>query len=194
MLQIILEPNDSYSLGEMAQMAVEGGCSWLQLNAKDIDGSELRDIIPEIATLCRESGTMLTVEGRADIAKEFGLHGVFIPLETVSPIKVREELGAEAVIGAEIGSAESALMLSKADIDYVVASHKVDDCQKLIDDIRNAGCKIPVVALSDDFTEPSIRNLMGIGFSGICARNTIFSAKDPVANIEQLITLLNSLR
>lgn len=194
MLQIILETNDTYSLSEMAQMAIEGGCAWLQLNVAGLSDDELRLSVPEIVELCRENGTMLTVADHPELAKEFGLHGVLLHLGAVSPLQVREELGAEAVIGAEIGAAESAVSLAKADIDYVILSEDIDDASKTIAQTRAAGCNIPFVAVTDDFTIDNFRKLFAQGFDGICAAASIFSTHDPVAEINRISEQLPAIK
>lgn len=51
--------------------------------------------------------------------RELSLHGVFLTKNDASPVKVREELGAEAIIGAIVGTPDAALSLERADIDYV---------------------------------------------------------------------------
>lgn len=77
----------------MAQMAIEGGCGWLVLRVPDYGDYELRQICPEIVELCRESSVMLTVEDRPELAKEFGMHGVYLHIGAGVPTSVREQLG-----------------------------------------------------------------------------------------------------
>lgn len=180
-------------MAEMAQIAIEGGCAWLQLCLGDMSDDEMRLIIPEIAELCRESGTMLTVEDRPDVAKDFGLHGIFLHTGKISPFKVREELGPEAVIGSEIGTPDAATSLSKADIDYVSpAPSSVPEL--LIAETAACGCEIPFVAVTADFRENHLIELFRKGYSGICATSAIFNADDPVAEINRIVEILPTLK
>ena len=119
MLQIIISPSERYSIGEMAQMAVEAGATWLVLSLPETDAGAMREMCADIVELCRESGVMLSVENNVVAARELALHGVFLSNNEVSPVKVREELGAEAIIGAVVGTPDAALSLERADIDYV---------------------------------------------------------------------------
>ena len=194
MLQIILTPNDKYSLAESAQMAVEAGAMWLQLSLPDMSDEMIREEVRDIVTLCRESGVILTIEDRPDMARELGLHGVFLHTGKASPVSVREELGPEAIIGTEIGSADAALSMARADIDYVAMSPETQNCAPVIADIRSAGCEIPVVAyaprtsLFDEETDA----VMAQGFSGICGGARIFAEDgDPVVKIESVLRHLS---
>lgn len=184
MLQILLETNDRYSLAELAQMAVEGGCSWLVL-ADCSDSAEKRDNYPAIVDLCREAGVMLTASADLEAVKEYGMHGIFLPLGSTAPASVRELLGAEAVIGAEIAAAGSALTLERADIDYVATGDL-----SILADIRAAACRIPVVAPCDADPQRAAA-LIAAGFSGVCCSG-IYKYSDPVSAVSNLLDTISN--
>ena len=192
MLQIIISPSERYSIGEMAQMAVEAGATWLVLSLPETDAGAMREMCADIVELCRESGVMLSVENNVEAARELALHGVFLTNNEVSPVKVREELGAEAIIGAVVGTPDAALSLERADIDYV-ALRQSDPA--LIMAVRNAEGKIPVVAYMPDFvpTPENIALIKGDGFSGLCAGSKFFETEDPVASISETISIVTTL-
>ena len=194
MLQIIITPSDKYSMAEMAQMAIEAGAQWRQLRVPEMSDEELRESSADIITLCRESGTMLTIEDRVDMARELGLHGVFLHAGENSPLKVREELGAEAVIGTMTGSPDSAMAMERADIDYVALPGEVSEASEFIGTIRSAGSQIPVVAYRpySSLGKEEIATIMAQGFSGICGGASVFNSDNPVGAIEEaLANLLN---
>ena len=64
MIQIRIAPDERYSLSEMAQMAVEGGCGWIVLAMPGADPGEWRDVGAELVPLCRDAAVAL---GKADI-------------------------------------------------------------------------------------------------------------------------------
>ncbi len=192
MLQIIISPSERYSIGEMAQMAVEAGATWLVLSLPETDAGAMREMCADIVELCRESGVMLSVENNVEAARELALHGVFLTNSGVSPVKVREELGAEAIIGAVVGTPDAALSLERADIDYV-ALRQSDPA--LIMAVRNAGGQIPVVDYMPDFvpTPENTALIKADGFSGLCAGPKFFETEDPVASISETISILTTL-
>ena len=76
MLQFIARINDRYSVAELAQMAIEGGCHWVELDLPDASDDFVRETALELKNLCMETGTFLTIVDRPEVAKEAGLHGV----------------------------------------------------------------------------------------------------------------------
>lgn len=189
MLQVIITPGERYSIAEKSQMAIEAGAKWLQLRLPQMSDDEIRAEVPEIVTLCRESGVMLTIEDNTGMARELGLHGVFLHMGA-NPVKVREEFGAEAVIGTETGSADSAVAMNRADIDYVALDDGISP--ELITEVRSAGCRIPIVAYRPGslFTDEEVDGLMRQGFSGLCGADGVFATEDPVGNIERILRQL----
>lgn len=183
MIQILIEINHRFSLSELAQMAIEGGCGWLVLS-DGIPADEKREHYPAIVDMCREAGVMLTATADIEAVREYGLHGVFLPIGSQSPVKVRQDLGAEAVIGAEIGAAGTAAELERADIDYVALADA-----SLIATIREGGCKIPVVAYCDGAEADAVRRLIADGYTGVCCSG-LYKADDPEKAVEELLKAL----
>ncbi len=184
MLQIIITPGSKYSLAEMAQMAIEAGAQWLHLSASAAND----DKVNEVVDICREKGTILTIDDDIDAAQKFGLHGVHLSLGGKSPIEVRRDLGAEAIIGATIAAADSAMTLSRADIDYVSLTPDFADARQLIADVRSAGCVIPVVAYRPNtlLSTETIDEILADGFSGICGGSFVFELEDPVTALKTM--------
>lgn len=194
MLQLMIESNQDYSFSEMTQMAVEAGISWVVLRLPEcIDG--LRDEINTSVEICRDAGIILTVTDRPDLAREYGMHGVFITDKSVNPMSVRENLGAEAIIGVCASTPDAMLSLENADIDYVAASVNDSNAIAAISEIRAAGSKLPVVALINDkdFGLNSLEKAMTSGFTGICGGSGLFSLKNPVDAMTDLLAALGKL-
>ena len=177
-------------MAEMAQMAVEASAQWLVL-APGSDFSDFRETGLEIATLCREAGILLTIEGNADQARELGLHGVFVPAGQ-SAVAFREALGPEAIVGTEVSSAESALAMERADIDYIVLPSDMlpEAVSALIAEARAAGCSLPFVADVHNPLHADLRSLLDCGYAGFIASDGLFEQGDPVENISQILELL----
>ncbi len=64
MLQFITKTTQRFSMAEEAQMAIEGGCRWIQLSAASIgdSGLSLREVANEIIPLCQENEAFLIIE------------------------------------------------------------------------------------------------------------------------------------
>ncbi len=62
MLQFITHPSERFSIPEEVQMAIEGGCRWIQLRMKDTPVEEIRAVATEIIPLCQESEAFLVID------------------------------------------------------------------------------------------------------------------------------------
>ncbi len=187
MLQVLIRTNENYSPAEMAQMAIEAGAAWLVL---DFEADAItRDTLADIAAICREAGVMLTIVNDMNTARELGLHGVFITDPEISPVKVRDELGPEAIIGAMAGTPDAAATLERADIDYVALDARLDAPEALIAALRGAGSEIAVVAYRPGMklSPDDAAALLAQGFSGICGADRAFDTPDPVEAIKALL-------
>lgn len=191
MLQFILEPNASYSMSEMAQMAIEGGCAWVRLAPGDMPDDELRDTLLEIIPLCKENGTILTIDNHVEMAKDLGLHGVHLRKCGKSPAQVREFLGPEAIIGIETPSAVAAIGLKGLDVDYVSfpSGWSIEKIAEKVSASRGAGLEIPIVA-DGDFSVGEIPGVLAAGASGVGIGAPIADSPDPVGATEAYLTAL----
>lgn len=193
MIQIRIYADERYSLSEMAQMAVEGGCRWIVIDPDGVDNTTLLNEGTQIAALCRETGVMLTIEGKCDAARELGLHGVYTPAAN-DAVAARQELGAEAVIGAEVASPDAATALAAADIDYLVLPFHGEEAAACIAQARNEDCQLPFVAkVNDDEVRPdTLRALLDTGFNGFWLIDGVFGHSDPVSRLEEIFLMLDN--
>lgn len=194
MLQFIAQTNDRYSVAETVQMAIEGGCRWIQLHLPGLTDEDIKAMSGDIIDMCRESAAFLTVEDRPELAKELGLHGVHITdASNRSAAKVREELGPEAVIGVEVASAAAIMALRNADIDYVTlpADMAVGEIAEIVSVVRDADISTPIVATGDITPEHALIYLAA-GVSGIATGTPIIDAKDPVKEVEIMLQNLSA--
>ncbi len=198
MLQYILTESTRYSVAELAQMAVEGGCLWISLSLPRLSDEEIRALVsPDVVDMCREASVFLTMDDRPELARELGLHGVRISAEYlaahpgVGAMSLREELGPEAVIGMETADASAVPALVSADIDFVTfpAGLDADRRRNFIAAVRHVGLQIPVVA-QGAFTPADAREAIAGGCNGVAVSLSITDAPDPVTAMQ---TMLDSL-
>lgn len=199
MLQYILSPDDRYSMAELAQMAIEGGCQWISVNAPALDESALAaELAPDVVEMCREAGVFLTVDDRPDTARSLGLHGIRISRDfqlanpTSTPMALREELGPEAVIGVETADPSAVGSMMAADIDFVSlpASFGQEARQSFVRALRDSGIALPVVA-QGDFSPAEARRAIDDGCNGVAVGKAITSAGDPVEAVVEIIKAIS---
>ena len=190
MLQYIAQPSDNYSIAEQAQMAIEGGCGWIILRVPAMKEGEMRELATELVPLCKETGTILTLEDNPDMARELGLHGVNVTRHSkYTPAQVREMFGPEAIVGVEVQDVTAALKLQNLDIDFVTLEMNADNAIESATKLRNAEFALPIVA-QGEYGMEDLPKMLDAGISGVAESSTILNADDPVAKTAEIIAAL----
>lgn len=204
MLQFITKESDRFSLPELVQMAIEGGCRWVQLRMKDVADSEVRAAAEEIIPLCSETDTFLVIDDRVDVVNELKVSGVHLGPDDMAPGEARELLGPHAVIGETCHSAAEILSYRGIDIDYfglgpfrhtntkknLAPTLGLEGYRQIVSEVRAAGIETPIVAIGG-ITLDDVDALMDTGVNGIAVCGAIADAHDPVEATAQFIEKLN---
>ena len=162
MLQFITHPSEHYSIAEEAQMAIEGGCRWIQLRMKDASDDEVRQVAMEIIPMCRETDTFLIIDDRVELVNELKVSGVHLGKNDMDPLEAREILGPHAIIGITANTAEDIIRYKGKDVDYVglgpfrhTTTKKnlspvlgIEGYTSVISQVRQTGVELPIVAIA----------------------------------------------
>lgn len=194
MLQFITTASDKNSTAKEVQAALEGGCRWIQISENVLNRDDSEEILKEIIPMCQEAEAILTIENNIELADKFKIHGVHITTGINDAIKARENLGADAIIGVNISTADEALELTGKDIDYVTATSTPDKLDlnyfsDLVKSVRETGFGIHIVA-TGDITPEMVIPLMATGVSGIAIGTRIAESADPEETTRQYLKLL----
>lgn len=194
MLQFTTTASDKNLIAKEVQAALEGGCRWIQISEKGLNNGDSEEILKEIIPMCQEAEAILTIENNPELADKLKIHGVHITTGINDAIKARGELGADAIIGVDITTADEALELTDKDIDYVAAALPADTpdlnhLAELIKSIRGNGCRIHIVA-SGDIAPEMVIPVMATGVSGIATGSRIAESADPAETTRQYLKLL----
>lgn len=201
MLQYILTENDKYSVAELAQMAIEGGCLWISLHLPGMSDESIRECVaPEVVDMCKEAGVFLTIDNNPELARQLGLHGIRLSAEYLrkhpesNPLALREDLGPEAVIGVETSDPSAVPAMMPADIDFVSLPANFGHEQRMafVNTLRSLDLKIPVVA-QGDFTAEEAVEAISDGCNGVAVGKTITEAHDPVKATESMLSALSEI-
>lgn len=204
MLMFITHPSERYSIAEEVQMALEGGCRWIQLRLKDASDEEFRQTALEIIPMCQEHEAFLVFDDRVELAMEMGVHGVHLGKNDMNPLQARETMGAEAIIGVTANTADDILRFKGWDVDYVglgpfrfTSTKKnlspiigIDGYKEIVTKVREADMLLPIVAIGG-ITLEDIPALMSTGINGIAMSGSIINAVDPVEYTRKVLSSLN---
>ncbi|MDE7025706.1 MAG: thiamine phosphate synthase [Paramuribaculum sp.] len=190
-------------MAEEVQMAIEGGCRWIQLRMKDASDSEVRNVAMELIPMCRETDTFLIIDDRVELVNELKVSGVHLGKNDMDPLEARELLGPHAIIGITANTADDILRYKGKDVDYVglgpfrhtTTKQKLspilglEGYESIITQVREAGMDIPIVAIGG-VTSDDIEPLLATGVNGIAMSGAIINATDPVDYTKKLMTKL----
>ncbi|WP_303031231.1 thiamine phosphate synthase [uncultured Duncaniella sp.] len=205
MLMFITHPSDRYSIAEEVQMALEGGCKWIQLRMKDASDEEFRQTALEIIPMCQENEAFLVFDDRVELAMEMGVHGVHLGKNDMNPLQARETMGAEAIIGVTANTADDIIRFRGWDVDYVglgpfrYTTTKsnlspvlgIDGYREIVKAVRDSGMTLPIVAIGG-ITIDDIPAIMATGVNGVAVSGAILNADDPVEYTRNLLEKLNN--
>lgn len=193
MLQFITNPSDRWSIAEEVQMAIEGGCRWIQLRMKDATDEEVRQVALELIPLCRDHDTFLIIDDRVELVNELRVSGVHLGHDDMDPMEARELLGPHAIIGVTANTADDIIKWKVKDVDYVglgpvhtTTTKKrlapvlgIDGVKEIVTKVRQAGVELPIVAIGGlglDDVDP----LKATGVNGMAVSGAIINAPDPM--------------
>lgn len=203
MLQFITHPSDKYSIAEEVQMAIEGGCQWIQLRMKDASEEEIRQTALEIIPMCQENGTFLIIDDHVSLVNDLKVSGVHLGKEDMDPLEAREILGPHAIIGITANTADDIIKYKGKDVDYVglgpfrfTTTKKklapqlgIEGYRDIVEKVRAAGVELPIVAIGGIVLD-DIDALMATGINGIAMSGAIINAPDPVAYTSEVLEKL----
>jgi thiamine-phosphate pyrophosphorylase len=103
---------------DVAEVAIAGGATALQLRAPELDDAALLRVAGDIAGRCGSAGVLFIVNDRTDVVAEVGADGVHVG-QRDDPHVARRVLGSERVLGVSVGSPQEALNAESLGADYL---------------------------------------------------------------------------
>ena len=204
MVQFISHYSERYSYLDSIQLALEGGCRWIQLRMKDATDDEVRPIAVEAQKLCRAYGAKFIIDDRVALVRELGADGVHLGKNDMPIREARQILGPDFIIGGTANTFEDAKAHYEASANYIgcgpfrfTTTKKklapvlgLDGYRHIIQQMRAANITIPVVAIGG-ITKDDIPAILQTGITGIALSGTVLRADDPIAEMKHIINIIN---
>lgn len=204
MVQFISHYSERYSYLDSIQLALEGGCRWIQLRMKDATDDEVRPIAVEAQKLCRAYGAKFIIDDRVALVRELGADGVHLGKNDMPIREARQILGPDFIIGGTANTFEDAKAHYEASANYIgcgpfrfTTTKKklapvlgLDGYRHIIQQMRAANINIPVVAIGG-ITKDDIPAILQTGITGIALSGTVLRADDPIAEMKHIINIIN---
>ena len=204
MVQFISHYSERYSYLDSIQLALEGGCRWIQLRMKDATDDEVRPIAVEAQKLCRAYGAKFIIDDRVALVRELGADGVHLGKNDMPIREARQILGPDYIIGGTANTFEEAKAHYEASANYIgcgpfrfTTTKKklapvlgLEGYRSIISKLREANINIPIVAIGG-ITKDDIPAILQTGITGIALSGTVLRADDPIAEMKHIINIIN---
>lgn len=199
--------NDFSTLDELNQIrqVCEAGANWIQLRLKNKTDKEILKLGKQAVKICRQYKATFILNDHVHLVKEIGAHGVHLGKADMSPIKARELLGTNFIIGGTANNIDDVNRLHKAGVDYIGLgpfrfTHTkknlspvlgLDGYKQIVQECQNQNINIPILAIGGIELD-DIPNLMDIGLHGIALSSSITKAENISKTTKQYLTQITT--
>lgn len=199
-LYVIVDPalTNGRDVAAVAEQALDGGATSLQLRVKDTDKGDWLPLARRIAALCDARGALLFINDHPDMAVASGAHGVHLGQHDMPLAAVRGVLRPWQLAGTSNALVDEAQASLDGGADYIAVGRMFPTGSK--SNTRPAGpetlAKVralvpadgpPVLAIGG-ITPENVGEVAKAGADGICVIAAVTSAPDPRAAAERLLT------
>jgi thiamine-phosphate diphosphorylase len=201
-IQFITHENQRFDYVEGAEMALRGGCKWVQLRMKDTTDNKFLSIGRKVAALCRSYNATFLLDDRVHLVAELDADGVHLGKNDMPISEARRILGNEKIIGGTANTFADVQHLAAQGADYIGCGPfrytptkrnlapilGLEGFQNILKQMQQAGINLPLIAIGG-IVSTDIATLRGIGVSGIAVSRAVLEAADPIKEMKKLIEI-----
>ena len=204
-IQFITHENNRFSYADGAEMALKGGCRWIQLRMKEASDTEFIAIADKIAPMCREYGATFILDDRVHLVNQCKADGVHLGRNDMPVTEARAILGSDVIIGGTANTIDDIERLWSDGADYIgcgpfrfTTTKKnlspilgLDGYQYITNEMKQRGIQLPIVAIGG-ITAADIEPLLSTGIDGIAVSGAILNATNSSDEIAEFIKTLHA--
>ena len=201
-IQFITHENQRFDYVEGAEMALRGGCKWVQLRMKDATDNKFLSIGRKVAALCRSYNATFLLDDRVHLVAELGADGVHLGKNDMPISEARRILGNEKIIGGTANTFADVQHLVAQWADYIGCGPfrytptkrnlapilGLEGYRNILKQMQQAGINLPLIAIGG-IVSTDIATLRDIGVSGIAVSGAVLGAADPIKEMKKLIEI-----
>lgn len=203
-LQFITHYTERYTYLDSAQMALEGGCRWIQLRMKECPLDEIEKTAIKIKEMCQAHNAVFIIDDHVELAKSIGADGVHLGQNDMPVAEARDILGQECIIGGTANTFEQIAALAQAGADYIgcgpyryTSTKKnlspilgLNGYREIVAKMQKRMIQLPIVAIGG-ITKDDIPPLMQTCLTGIALSGSILRAENPTEEMKIIINQIN---
>ena len=201
-IQFITHENQRFDYVEGAEMALRGGCKWVQLRMKDATDNKFLSIGRKVAALCRSYNATFLLDDRVHLVAELDADGVHLGKNDMPISEARRILGNEKIIGGTANTFADVQHLAAQGADYIgcgpfrYTSTKrnlapilgLEGYRNILKQMQQVGISLPLIAIGG-IVSTDIAALRDIGVNGIAVSGAVLEAADPIKEMKKLIEI-----
>ena len=208
MIQFITHTNERYDYMDGVQMALEGGCRWIQLRMKDASEETFLKTAETTRVLCKQYDAVFILDDHVEWVEKIGADGVHLGKDDMPIDKARQLLGKDKIIGGTANTFEDVKRIFLAGADYIgcgpfryTTTKKklspvlgLDGYRQIISQMKTLGINLPVIAIGGILLS-DVADIMTTGVSGIAVSGGVLNANngnDPIITMTRFINKLKS--
>lgn len=198
-LQFITHQNNQYNYLQGAELALKGGCKWIQLRMKEASLEEIESVALQLKPMCEAYMAVMLIDDHVELCKKVGADGVHLGKSDMAPQEARAILGEGFIIGGTCNTFEDIRAIHEH-VDYIgcgpfrfTETKKklapvlgVEGYQSIVCECSHAQIDTPLVAIGG-ITIQDIPDIMDAGMNGIAISGAILNAKDPAKETDRFL-------
>jgi thiamine-phosphate pyrophosphorylase len=183
------------SAPQIAELALRGGATMLQLREKNIDIRKVLEIGKVIRQHCKDYNVPFIVNDRVDLAIVLEADGVHVGQTDLPSYEVRRLMGPDAIIGVSAGNRFEAQRAMSEGADYLgvgsifATSTKKDAGLPVgvewVREVRSMAEDVPIVGIGGINAENAFE-VVRAGADGVAVVSAILNQSDPYAAAKKL--------
>lgn len=201
-IQFITHYTERYSYLDSAQIALEGGCRWIQLRMKNCPLSEVEAVGRQVKALCKEHDAIFIIDDYVELAQKLEADGVHLGKNDMPVAEARQVLGEGFLIGGTANTFEDIVRHYQGGADYIGCGPfsftttkqnlspvlGLQGYASLMQQMKEADIHLPVVAIGG-ITRQDIPDILRTGVHGIALSGAILHANNPVKEMQDILNL-----
>lgn len=179
---------------ESVRLAIEGGCTVVQLREKACSSLEFYELALRVKKITGENGVPLIINDRVDIALATGADGVHVGQSDIPAAQVRKMIGKDKILGVSAANLEEAVGAQKDGADYIgvgamfSTATKTDARLVTMEELKKIkdAVRIPIVVIGgiNQQTAPLFK---GMGIDGLAVVSAVVAQPDIAAAARELV-------
>lgn len=184
---------------DLARAFLDGGARFLQIRAKQLPSGPFLDLCDQIVAMVADSGVVVLVNDRVDLARLSGATGVHVGQDDLAPRAARAQLGEAAIVGYSTHTFEQLDDALREPITYVavgpVFGTRTKETgyeaigQRFVADATARAGQTPVVAIGG-ITLDTAAAVIEAGAACVAVISDLLAGGDPAAQVRRYVERL----